>query len=635
MSDHLRSAHLSKSDFKIGRTCPTKLYYRKKGYPSATDHDAYLKLLAEGGYMVEEIARLLHPAGVEVAHAGGTAEAIAQTERLLAGGHTELFEPTFVHDGRLVRIDVLRLMPRTRTIELIEVKAKSWDSSLVERPFQTKRGGPGIRAEWDEYIADVAFQTLVLRDVFPDYDIIPYLMMPDKAKTTSIDLLYRHFRVHRQDVPRPDGRTFTTYDISFTGDAAALRRDHFLAKVNVEEEVAIVEEDVGQATQLLSRSLQPALVRVRAPLGAHCSGCEFQTTPYAESGFGQCWGALGAHDHHIFDLRRGTQIPGVDGALFDEMIARGETSLFDVDEARVCGKNGTVGTRNVRQLIQLRHTRQGTEFVDAALGRELMSAAGPLHFIDFETSSLAVPYHAGMRPYESIAFQWSCHTVADVGACAAGPTDWLDHAAWLHGEADASFPNFEFARTLRAQIGDTGTVFIWSHHERTILGHIQRQIREGQVVSAAGRELADLADLAAWIGALLASDRIVDMEKLCEQYYFHPLMKGKTSIKNVCDAIWQTNAAVRAAFPDYIVPDGRGGYLSPYAGLPPARFGDVEFDVAVGTDAVRAYESTMFGLHRDDADARAAIRKALLRYCELDTAAMVMIWQHWTQEGRG
>jgi hypothetical protein len=31
--------HLSKSDFKVARTCGTKLYYRKLRYPSNLDDD--------------------------------------------------------------------------------------------------------------------------------------------------------------------------------------------------------------------------------------------------------------------------------------------------------------------------------------------------------------------------------------------------------------------------------------------------------------------------------------------------------------------------------------------------------------------------------------------------------------------
>lgn len=47
---------LSKSDFKLARSCATKLYYRELGYPQSTDDNPFLDMLAEGGYMVEQLA---------------------------------------------------------------------------------------------------------------------------------------------------------------------------------------------------------------------------------------------------------------------------------------------------------------------------------------------------------------------------------------------------------------------------------------------------------------------------------------------------------------------------------------------------------------------------------------------------
>ena len=44
---------LSKSDFKIARTCDAKLFFRENGYPDAREDDPYLRMLAAGGYMVE------------------------------------------------------------------------------------------------------------------------------------------------------------------------------------------------------------------------------------------------------------------------------------------------------------------------------------------------------------------------------------------------------------------------------------------------------------------------------------------------------------------------------------------------------------------------------------------------------
>ena len=55
--------YLSKSDFKVARSCATKLYYKKLDYLSVRDDDAYLRFLADGGYMIEAIAKA---AGVNV-----------------------------------------------------------------------------------------------------------------------------------------------------------------------------------------------------------------------------------------------------------------------------------------------------------------------------------------------------------------------------------------------------------------------------------------------------------------------------------------------------------------------------------------------------------------------------------------
>ncbi|MCH8247267.1 MAG: hypothetical protein IH951_12780 [Bacteroidetes bacterium] len=50
-------------------------------------------------------------------------------------------------------------------------------------------------------IAIVAYQTMVLREVFPGKTITPYLFMPDNTKTTSIDLLYKYFRLNKHVNP--------------------------------------------------------------------------------------------------------------------------------------------------------------------------------------------------------------------------------------------------------------------------------------------------------------------------------------------------------------------------------------------------------------------------------------------------
>ena len=75
-------AHLSKSDFKVAHTCATKLYYKKHGFPTSTDQNEFMKLLANGGFIFGKLATLLFPEGVEIE--GGMEEAIRTTEEKLA-----------------------------------------------------------------------------------------------------------------------------------------------------------------------------------------------------------------------------------------------------------------------------------------------------------------------------------------------------------------------------------------------------------------------------------------------------------------------------------------------------------------------------------------------------------------------
>ena len=67
-------------------------------------------------------------------------------------------------------------------------------------------------------------------------------------------------------------------------------------------------------------------------------------------------------------------------------------------------------------------------------------------------------------------------------------------------------------------------------------------------------------------------------------------MKGRTSIKVVCDALWKTNPALRAAFPEY-VKVAKGEFLSPYESLPSLKINTTIISVAEGTGAIRAYEA--------------------------------------------
>lgn len=599
------ATYLTKSDFLLARTCPTKLFYRKSGaWPDADDD--YLRLLAEGAFMVEEIARQLHPGGRLVGYQGTPEQAAARTAAALAAaGDVVLYEATLVADRYLARVDVL--VKRGTAVELVEVKSGAFDSQedarlrAAGRPgiFRGAKPPHPVLAENRKYLEDVAFQTWVARKALPGARVHPFLMLADTSRTTGIDGLWRWFEIE----PSPDGGRSV---VRFTGDAERLRADHFLAKVDVAEEVELLLGDVEAAAPAYAASLHPTPTRMDTPVSLHCGKCELHV--HADDGlrlFPGCWGDLANVRPSLFELYHVGTLGGTKEPLANRLIAQRRVGLFDIADDDLVTAKGEVGARNRRQLIQLQNTRIDRQWVSDGLQAELDGFAYPLHFIDFETSALAVPYHAGMRPYETVAFQWSCHTVPAPGAEA-------EHREWLNTEE--TFPNAVFAATLRAAVGEGGTVFMWTPHEKTTLRAIRGQME--------ARGLRD-EPLAAWAEALEA--RLVDMNELTLRHYFHPRMRGSTSLKVVTEAVWGANDDVRRAFPEY----GADGARSPYRALPAMEIAGVPTAVREGTGAIRAYQAMLYGPESRDAEARARLRALLLQYCRLDTAAMVMVWMHW------
>ena len=596
---------LSKSDFTLARTCATKLYYREMRYPSTDGDDPFLALLADGGYMVEELAKLLVPNAIDVDRGTDIEGGAEATRAALRGENVALLEATFLRGAKLARVDIL--IKRGRTFELIEVKSGGCDSRhllATEEPgvFRAPaHGDAGLPGKWKDYLTDVAYQVHLLREELGDDAIIrPMLQLPDKAKTTSDDLIHRRFSLRRVQ----DGR-HERLVVEFTGDPAALRAgEHFLSKIDVSAEVAARLGDVTADADALAASLVPEPRRLIEVLDVDCGKCEFRTAgTEARSGFHECWGALGTVTPHILELHHVGSKPVRPRA--DALIQSGRASLFDVTRDALRPMSGELSARGERQWIQIEHTRLGMPWIGSRLRDALDDLDYPLHFIDFEASRLAVPYHAGMHPWEIVAFQWSCHRVSGPGA-PAEPFEWIN--------VGDVFPNQDFVSTLRERLGAKGTVLTWGRYEIDVLNEIARQ--------GAARGEGN-ATFDAW-RASLTNGRWLDMHELCLKQYFHPAMRGSTSIKDVLDALWASDTILRAEFPEYGASPG-----DPYDALPKVEIDGRAFEIAEGTGAVTAYQAMLYGEFRDNAGARGKLRDALLRYCRLDTAAMVMIWNSW------
>lgn len=617
---------LSKSDFKIASTCSKKLIYKKASFETMNDANEYMEMLAQGGHIIAKYAQLTFPNGIEVKRET-IDEAISETKKLIEQNENiTLFEATFLSNGKVVRTDVLE--KKKNVLNIIEVKSKLHDSDDDDYNAKTKL---------NEHIEDLAFQTLVLREVYPDFEIHSFLLLPDKMKRTTIEGLAGWFTVNAmieekfeiEELPAQNIIHFKKPLVEFKYEndpdrkkyVDQLQKDNLLTLVPLDNEVNAMMDIIRNRSNLFIDILNNGIKPEHFAINKNCKKCEFNLGKTKDkNGYRECWKELADVDPSIFDLYKGGSMGHYkSGWYLDELIDKKKISFWDIDTERFKTKKGELGSDGQRRLIQYENTKANREWISSDLKVALNELKYPLHFIDFETYQGAVPHHKGMRPYEKDAFQWSCHTIVSA-----------DSSELLHSEyinSDYDIPNFRFAESLMKQISTTGTPLMWSPFENTILRNILEQM---DIFNYRNDALKD------WLTNITTDKkqgregRFVDMNDFTLQYYFHPDMKGKTSIKKVLPAIWNNNEYLHSNlwFKKYV--SDSGASLNPYDTLAPI-IGVLENEEVVkdGTGAMRAYHDLMFGEQSGSNEKRQQLIQLLLQYCELDTMAMVIIWKYW------
>ncbi len=185
-------------------------------------------------------------------------------------------------------------------------------------------------------------------------------------------------------------------------------------------------------------------------------------------------------------------------------------------------------TTNERQWLQVEMTREHTKepFLDFdSMRQEMSDWKYPLHFIDFETNRVAIPFYRNRRPYEGIAFQFSHHAVDRDGL--------VKHSGEFINVEPGFFPNFEFVRALKKELeNDNGTIFRYADHENSFLVEIWRHLSEETDASVPDRhELMDFIKTITHAGKdnteQWTGDRdMVDMLKLVKNYFYHICNEG-------------------------------------------------------------------------------------------------------------
>jgi len=113
---------LSKSKLLSSLQCAKRLWLEVHR-PDLLEHSAAAERRFAIGHNVGDVARQLEPRGVLIGSDKNLTQALAQTQDQLKSGTKVLFEPTFQHDGVLVRADVLTV--GRAGVRINEVKAST------------------------------------------------------------------------------------------------------------------------------------------------------------------------------------------------------------------------------------------------------------------------------------------------------------------------------------------------------------------------------------------------------------------------------------------------------------------------------------------------------------------------------
>jgi hypothetical protein len=220
-----------------------------------------------------------------------------------------------------------------------------------------------------------------------------------------------------------------------------------------------------------------------------------------------------------------------------------------------------------KQMIIRDATASGKPYVATDLGRLLDAFRSPARYLDFEAMMPPIPLYEGTRPYQTIPFQWSLHTVDADGV--------LNHKEFLaDGCGD---PRQQFAETLVDALAcSDDPIIVYSAYEQTRL-----------------KELAeDFLDLSDALNALIT--RLVDLLPIVRSAVYFPEFDFSNSIKSVAPAL-----------------------------CPGFSYDDLD-GVADGGAASVAFWQLASGRITDPREA-GRLRAELLAYCKRDTLAMVEV----------
>lgn len=539
-------------------------------------------------------------------------QAKKETEEWLNLESVAICGAVICHENLLTRIPILLKEGKSLTIIQVHGKLRKRSEGVEIRATHNNRST-------NRYLLKAAYRREIVSLNYPDSEINVDFYFPNKYFKSSSDCLYLFLKEKFRDDEHIK-QEFTQLFSKVKATEAVLK-----IQKNIPESVShksfqglSVEDSIEK--MLRDNSGQPNIKR-----HSGCKYCAFRL-PEMES-MADCWdkffpsGNIHHPQKHIFELiGHGNNTESNNGTFYQEEaeFSKGFSSFEDMNEYG--GPTITILQRRNLQILQASDKPVPSLWIKPGI-KSIELLEYPLHFIDFEAATYAVPMKKGSPPYDPVYFQFSCHTLNEQGE--------LTHTEWLDRQDGEIHPHEEFVNQL-GKIPNIfkGTIMQYSPFEKQGVNRLIGDFERDPTRFAAQIHILEKIRKSEFPGY---ENRFFDMSKMIRDFYFNKFFSDGLGLKQVLSCILQWEQVFGGMeLPEIKI--GEAGFdvtKSTEGNETPDPYNDIQnpdFLITDGSAAMNAWLSFKMGLLTEEE--RIEMPKILKKYCALDSFALFIIYHH-------
>ena len=503
------------------------------------------------------------------------------------------------------------LLKKEDTFTVIQIHGK-----LRKRTSSTDIDRVGLNRTENNYLLKAAYRIEVLKRCFPGSEFSAEFYFPRKEFRAGLDMLHRHNSVNYSSAEITEN--FESLFAKVTAGLGAEVLSKELPSSLVHNQFS------GKAISLVMKEIEKWVETGSVPSAERSGECGYCSYRKSDDISKSCWQihfdgkVVKNPKNHTFELIGHGNVGLIEKNLwFSEQVEISDGfSSFDVIKSHG-GSKITIQQRRNLQILQSKNEPVPALWMKEGI-HSMKNLKYPLHFIDFEASTYAIPLKRGDSPYQSVYFQFSAISLYEDGGYKL--TEWLD------SDPEVVDPHEAFTDELiKIPKITEGTIIQYSPFEKQAINRLISDLKRNSMLNS--ERIEKLMEIKTGHSV---KDRFFDLSEWIRNYYYNGYLSNSLGLKQVLDGILRFEKS-----PEYLnkISDLAPGFFTETARLQ-AAFEDITYKsiqengsgIEDGSAAMNAWISLKCELLTPAE--QVTVRRVLKKYCTLDAYAMVCVYIH-------